>query len=136
MGAGLALLPWLGYLAGTLPPVEAAGWVTLDTLEAATLLTAGTRVLRQDRACRVPAAASAALLVADACIDLATASPGAERTAAVVMAALAELPLAALCLMLATSFRRTLRRQPLAPPAGQAEGGEPIGRRAPGHVQT
>ena len=38
-GAGLALLPWLGYLAGTLPPVEAVAWVALDALEAAGLLT-------------------------------------------------------------------------------------------------
>lgn len=49
MGAGLALLPWLGYLAGTLPPAEAAAWVTLDALEVVCLLAAGTRLLRADR---------------------------------------------------------------------------------------
>ncbi|MBO0917759.1 hypothetical protein [Streptomyces laculatispora] len=101
-GTGLALLPWLGYLAGTLPPAEAAAWVTLDALEAAALLTAGSRLLCADTRHRAPAAAAAVLLLADACIDLATAAPGPELATAVVMAAAAELPLAALCAALAT----------------------------------
>ncbi|MFI8913930.1 hypothetical protein ACIGW4_20250 [Streptomyces sp. NPDC053513] len=101
MGAGLVLLPWLGYLAATLPPAEAAAWVTLDALEAAALITAGSRLLHGDHRHRVPAAAAALLLVADACVDLATAAPGAELATAVVMAVVAEIPLAALCAMLA-----------------------------------
>ncbi|WP_310716288.1 hypothetical protein [Streptomyces lydicus] len=100
-GAGLTLLPWLGYLAGTLPPAEAAAWVVLDALEAAALLAAGTRLLRADPRHRAPAAAAAVLLLADACIDLATAAPGAEFATAVAMAVAAELPLAALCAVLA-----------------------------------
>ncbi|MFJ6347907.1 hypothetical protein ACIQKB_00320 [Streptomyces sp. NPDC092046] len=105
LGAGLVLLPWLGYLAGTLPPVEAAAWVTLDALEAAALLTAGSRLLTGDPRHRAPAAAAAALLLADACVDLATAAPGPELITAVAMAALAELPLAALCVTLAARGR-------------------------------
>ncbi|MGW7486855.1 hypothetical protein [Streptomyces sp. NPDC054786] len=101
-GAGLALLPWLGYLAGTLPPAEAAAWVTLDALEAAALLTAGTRLLRADSRHRAPAAAATVLLLADACLDLATAAPGAELATAIAMAVGAELPLAALCACLAS----------------------------------
>ncbi|MEU8761495.1 hypothetical protein [Streptomyces sp. NPDC048659] len=97
-GAGLVLLPWLGYLAGTLPPAEAVAWVVLDALEAAALLTAGTRLLAGDARYRAPALAAAVLLVADACADLATAAPGPERAVALAMALLAELPLAALCL--------------------------------------
>ncbi|MBM4791128.1 hypothetical protein HXP44_03355 [Streptomyces sioyaensis] len=100
-GAGLALLPWLGYLAGTLPPAEAAAWVALDALEAAALLAAGHRLLRGDTRHRAPAAAAAALLLADACIDLATAAPGQELATAIAMAVGAELPLAALCAALA-----------------------------------
>lgn len=96
-GAGLALLPWLGYLAGTLPPAEAAAWVALDALEAAALLTAGTRLLRGDSRHRAPAAAAAVLLLADACLDLATAAPGTELATALAMAVGAELPLAGLC---------------------------------------
>ncbi|WP_234315229.1 hypothetical protein [Streptomyces globisporus] len=100
VGAGLALLPWLGYLAATLPPAEAAAWVTLDTFEAAALIAAGSRLLHGDNRHRLPAAAAAVLLVADACVDLATATPGTELATAVVMAVVAEIPLAALCAML------------------------------------
>jgi hypothetical protein len=100
-GAGLVLLPWLGYLAATLPPAQAVAWVTLDALEAAALLTAGTRLLRGDADHRAPAAAAAVLLVTDACLDLATAATGQELATAVVMAVAAELPLAALCAVLA-----------------------------------
>ena len=108
-GAGLALLPWLGYLAGTLPPEEAAAWVALDALEAACLLTAGTRLLRGDPRHRAPAAAAALLLVTDACIDIATAAPGAELAGALAMAIGAELPLAALCTVLAARSTGTTR---------------------------
>ncbi|MEV5124389.1 hypothetical protein AB0K49_16610 [Streptomyces decoyicus] len=101
-GAGLALLPWLGYLAGTLPPAEAAAWVALDAMEAAALLTAGTRLLRGDSRHRAPAAAAAVLLLADACLDLATAAPGTELATALAMAVGAELPLAGLAAWLAS----------------------------------
>ncbi|MER6841720.1 hypothetical protein [Streptomyces platensis] len=100
-GAGLVLLPWLGYLAGALPPAEAAAWVTLDTLEATALLITGTRLLRGDPRHRTPAAAAALLLLTDACLDLATATPGTELATALAMAIGAELPLAALCATLA-----------------------------------
>ncbi|MFI5521156.1 hypothetical protein [Streptomyces platensis] len=100
-GAGLALLPWLGYLAGTLPPAEASVWVTLDTLEAAALLLTGTRLLRGHPRHRTPAAVAALLLLTDACLDLATATPGTELATALAMAIGAELPLAALCTALA-----------------------------------
>ncbi|MCX4851626.1 hypothetical protein [Streptomyces sp. NBC_00893] len=101
VGAGLALLPWLGYLAGTLPLAEAAAWVTLDGLEAVALLAAGGRLLRADARHRAPAATAAVLLLTDACIDLATAAPGRELAIAAVMAVAAELPLAALCAVVA-----------------------------------
>ncbi|WP_369144080.1 hypothetical protein [Streptomyces sp. R44] len=107
MGAGLALLPWLGYLAGTLPPAEAAAWVTLDALEAAALLTAGSRLSRGDARHRAPAAAAAVLLLADACIDLATCASGPELAVAVAMAVAAELPLAALCAVIAARPSRS-----------------------------
>lgn len=107
MGAGLALLPWLGYLAGALPPPEAAAWVALDALEAAALLTAGSRLLRADGRHRAPAAAAAVLLLADACVDLATSAAGPELAVAVVMAVVAELPLAVLCAVIAAHPRRS-----------------------------
>ncbi|RZU45618.1 hypothetical protein EV284_0257 [Streptomyces sp. BK022] len=114
VAAGLALLPWLGYLAGTLPAAEAAAWVALDALEAGALLTAGSRLLHRDPRHRAPAAAAAVLLLADACVDVATSLPGPERALAVAMAVVAELPLAALCAALAArpthrSARRAVR---------------------------
>ncbi|MFF0478949.1 hypothetical protein [Streptomyces sp. NPDC004284] len=115
VGAGLALLPWLGYLAGTLPPAEAAAWVTLDALEAAALLTAGSRLLRGDARHRAPAAAAAVLLLADACVDLATAAAGPDLAVAVAMAVLAEIPLAVLCAVTAARPSRT-RPRPSATP--------------------
>lgn len=108
-GCGLALLPWIGYLAGTLPPAEAAAWAALDMLEAAALLAAGTRLLHTDPRHRVPAATAAVLLVADACLDLATAVPGTELATALAMAVGAELPLAALCAALAARPARAAR---------------------------
>ncbi|MFG2895367.1 hypothetical protein [Streptomyces sp. NPDC048248] len=108
-GAGLALLPWLGYLAGTIPPKEAAAWVALDALEAACLLAAGIRLVHADPRHRASAAAAALLLVADACIDVATAAPGAELVGALAMALGAELPLAALCTVLAVRSPATSR---------------------------
>lgn len=107
-GAGLALLPWMGYLAATLPPAQAVAWVLLDGLEAYCLITAGLRLARGTGGHRVPAAGAALLLLADATADLLTSAPGAEFAQAVTMAALAELPLAALCVALA-------RRSPRLP---------------------
>ncbi|MEV6396714.1 hypothetical protein AB0M39_18330 [Streptomyces sp. NPDC051907] len=100
-GAGLALLPWLGFLAATLPPREAAAWVALDALEAACLLTAGARLARGTGGHRAPAAGAAVLGAADACMDLLTSAPGAEFATAAAMAVCAELPLAGLCAALA-----------------------------------
>ncbi|MFF9853367.1 hypothetical protein [Streptomyces litmocidini] len=116
LGAGLALLPWLGYLAATLPPAEAAAWVTLDTFEAAALIAAGSRLLHGGDRHRVPAAAAAVLLVADACIDLATAAPGTELTTAVIMAVVAEIPLATVCAMLSARPPRGTRPAAPSPP--------------------
>ncbi|MFI1437232.1 hypothetical protein [Streptomyces lydicus] len=123
-GAGLALLPWLGYLAATLPPAEAAAWVVLDALEAAALLAAGTRLLRADPRHRAPAAAAAVLLLADACIDLATAAPGAEFATAVAMAVAAELPLAALCAVLAAHPARATQGTGAGAGSGSGWGGD------------
>ncbi|MEV7563835.1 hypothetical protein [Streptomyces tanashiensis] len=117
VGAGLALLPWLGYLAGTLPPAEAAAWVALDALEAAALLTAGSRLLRGGGRHRAPAAAAAALLLVDACADLAASAGGPELAVAVAMAVCTELPLAVLCAVVAARPPRSARSRPRPGPS-------------------
>ncbi|MFB6634694.1 hypothetical protein ACFCWY_32840 [Streptomyces sp. NPDC056362] len=127
-GAGLALLPWMGYLAATLPTTEAVAWVTLDSFEALALTAAGTSLLRADGRHRFPAAAAAVLLVADACADLATAAPGQETALALAMAAAVEIPLAVLCATLAVGSRESGAGSP-EPAAGSQQLGAGVGRR-------
>ncbi|MFJ8943042.1 hypothetical protein ACIRG4_07095 [Streptomyces sp. NPDC102395] len=74
-------------------------------MEAAALLTVGSRLLRAEDRLRAPATAAALLLVADACIDVATSAAGPEMALAVAMAVAAELPLAVLCAALAALHR-------------------------------
>ncbi|MFI2619562.1 hypothetical protein [Streptomyces sp. NPDC018584] len=104
-GAGLALLPWIGYLAATLPPAQAVAWGLLDSLEAYCLVTAGVRLARGHGGHRIPAAGAALLLLADAVADLLTSAPGTPLAQALAMAVLAELPLAALCTVLTRRSR-------------------------------
>ncbi|GAA2085173.1 hypothetical protein GCM10009759_04730 [Kitasatospora saccharophila] len=101
LGCGVLLLPWAALLAafpGGRP------WAVLDLGEAAALCTAGVR-LRRGLSPFWPAVLAGALLVLDAGCDLATASGGRELLAALLMAACAELPLAAKCW--STAFRRS-----------------------------
>ncbi|WUH93609.1 hypothetical protein OG900_28210 [Streptomyces sp. NBC_00433] len=93
---GALLIPWLTVLAGAVAP----GWVALDSLEAIGLLTTGVLALRAKPALAPVATATAAALLLDASLDLAT-SQGPALLAAVTMALLAELPLAAACTVLA-----------------------------------
>lgn len=103
---GAALLPWLVVLAKELPDRTvvrgwSTAWVGLDFLEAVGLATSGILVRRQD--CRVSpvAAATATVLLVDAWFDVTTAADSGQRLTAVGMAVFAELPLAALCAVLA-----------------------------------
>ncbi|GAA1353959.1 hypothetical protein [Streptomyces beijiangensis] len=108
-GAGLALLPWMGYMAATMPPSKAAAWIALDALEATCLVLAGTRLARGGGH-HTAAAGAAALLLVDATTDLLTAAPGAELALAVAMAVAAEIPLAARCAVLARQPRTSAQR--------------------------
>ncbi|MEU6174613.1 hypothetical protein ABZ832_22205 [Streptantibioticus parmotrematis] len=103
---GLALLPWLVVLADGLPGTATAAhwctaWVGLDALEAVGLIATGVLSVRGHRLHALTAAATATLLVVDAWFDTTTAAPGADLVSAVAMALLAELPLAAACVVLA-----------------------------------
>ncbi|WP_328640671.1 hypothetical protein [Streptomyces canus] len=111
IGCGLALLPWLLVLAAALPtapsvPHWSAAWVGLDALEALGLTATGALLLRRDPRHPLTAAATAALLIVDAWFDIVTSARGAELAAAIAMAAVAELPMAALCVVLATASCR------------------------------
>jgi hypothetical protein len=104
--AGLAMIPWLFVLASQLPAATLAShwpaaWVGLDSLEALGLLSTGLLLARRDGRYRLTAAATAALLVTDAWFDVLTSAPGRDQLIALAMAACPELPVAALCAVLA-----------------------------------
>ncbi|MFC0042161.1 hypothetical protein [Actinomadura rayongensis] len=106
LAAGAALVPWACALAARLPATaEAAHWATawtgLDLMIAAGFVATGTLLRRGDPRHALTAAGTAALLAADAWFDVLTAAPGADRTVAITLAAVAEIPLAALCCALA-----------------------------------
>jgi len=110
---GAAMLPWLVFLAVSLPAAAVArhwpaAWVGLDAMEAAGLICTGVLMLRGDARHRLTAIATAALLMADAWFDITTAAPGSGELTSLMMAALAEVPTAALCAWLAC---RGLRAQ-------------------------
>ena len=109
-GAAVGMIPWIGYLAVTLPDKYIAHnwlttWVGFDILLfgfiAATVILG---VLRRQLVILV-AFTAGVLLICDAWFDVMTAAP-ADRTASVLTALLAELPLAAI---LVTGALRLLR---------------------------
>lgn len=98
IAAGTLLVPWLIYLACTLPTASAPGWTALDALEATGLITTGLLLRRGDPRVTPAALATAVLLVADAWFDITTAT---DLTSAITMALCAELPTATLCTLIA-----------------------------------
>ena len=120
IGVGLCLLPWLAYLAVSLPASPRAAhwpavWAGLDALEAAGLISTGLLLRRGDARYCLTAVATAAFLVTDAWFDVLTAPPGADLLESAAMALASELPAAVVCAVLAV---RGLRRLAAAP--GQA----------------
>lgn len=104
--AGVSMLPWLVYLAATLPGRETVGhwdvvWVGLDAAEMAGLVATGLLLRADDARRALTGIVTATLLAADAWFDCGTAATAGDRAAAFAMAAGAELPLAALLAVLA-----------------------------------
>ena len=100
----LTLVPWALWLATTLPSHEVAehwdiAWAGLDLMLAAALLATAVSAWRRGPLLQACAACAGTLLVVDAWFDLLT-SNGRDLTYAIVLAALAELPLALVCLWL------------------------------------
>ena len=103
---GAVLLPWMAYLAMSLPAsTEAyhwsAAWVALDGLEATGFLVTGFLLCRHDTRYILTAVATAAFLVTDALFDVTTASAGQGLRVSIAMAVLAELPGSAICAAIA-----------------------------------
>jgi len=103
---GICLLPWTLWLGVSLPSRKVAehwdlAWVGFDLVLAAGLLGTAVALFRRSPAVQGLAAATAALLLADAWFDVVTAATTKERWFAIGLALVGELPLAALCLVLA-----------------------------------
>ena len=103
---GLGLLPWTLWLGLSLPSRKVAehwdlAWVGFDLVLACSLLGTAAALMRHSGWLRPLAAATAALLLADAWFDVVTASTSRERWFAVGLAIGGELPIAAVSLVLA-----------------------------------
>jgi len=126
LGAALVLVPWLGWLAISLPCRYLSrhwgiAWAGFDAGLALALASTGFAALRQapwlDRA----AVASATLLAADAWFDVLTSQGSAAIALATSEALAIELPLALLCIWVAHACATPAARDhhPLATPNEQ-----------------
>ncbi len=100
----VVLVPWIVFLALTLPsrqlsPHYDVAWAGFDTMECVALACTAYFTIRRSMFLSTAATATAALLVVDAWFDVVT-TPAAQRLESIVLAAVVELPLAALCLWL------------------------------------
>ncbi|MEC3975280.1 hypothetical protein [Amycolatopsis sp. H20-H5] len=125
LAAGLALVPWIAVLWGTLPDTYdarnwRAAWIGFDALEAGGLLASAWLFRRRDHRAPLAAIGSAMLLLVDAWFDVVTA--GEDLVFSLLMAGALELPLAALCLVAAL---RGVRMQQVT---------RPFAVRVPAHV--
>lgn len=105
----VVLVPWSGYLFGTLPPDYVAShwavaWGGFDVGLAVALAATATLIARRSSLAEVAATITGTLLVCDAWFDVLTSRGTAAIAQAAVEAALIEFPLAALCFWIARNF--------------------------------
>ncbi|MFJ9697184.1 hypothetical protein [Kitasatospora sp. NPDC101183] len=95
------LVPWIGVLIATVPGRVGArdfanSWIGLDVFEVCALLALAPLVRREHRGASPLAAAAAVVFALDAYFDVMSAAPRVDYLVALLMAYLAELPLAGL----------------------------------------
>lgn len=100
------LVPWTVFIGLELPSRAVSSnydvaWAGFDVFLCTGLAATGYYALRRSRWLPVAAAATATMLIVDAWFDVMTSPAGRDLVAAIVLAALVELPLSALCLNLA-----------------------------------
>ena len=113
--SALVLVPWSVFLVRSLPSTHAAAhwdiaWAGFDVGLALLLLGVAVSAWRRSPWLEGTATAAAALLVVDAWFDIMTSSSQLELGIAIGEAILIELPLAAVCYLLARDAERVLRR--------------------------
>jgi hypothetical protein len=114
--AALLLVPWVVLLVHALPSAHRSAhwdiaWAGFDVALALLLLTVALAAWRRSPWLEGAATATATLLFVDAWFDVLTSSTRTEVVVAVAEAALVELPLAVLCLLLARAAERRLGRK-------------------------
>jgi hypothetical protein len=110
-GTALLMIPWTAWLAVSLPSKHVAhhwdlGWVGFDVALTATIGATGVALWRRSRFAPFLATAAGTLLVADTWFDIVTSGARDELELAIVLAALAQLPLALLCFWLVRGWVR------------------------------
>jgi len=121
--AALVLVPWVVLLVRMLPSDHRSAhwdvaWGGFDIALALLLLGVAVAAWRRSPWLEGAATAAASLLLVDAWFDVLTSSTHAELVTAVIEAATVELPLAAVCVLLARAAKRRLQ---LSTPAGDAK---------------
>jgi hypothetical protein len=111
--AAVVLLPWILLRIRALPAEHRAAhwnvaWTGLDIALAALLLAVAVAALRRSLWLEGAATAAATLLLTDAWFDVLTTSSRGELLEAILEAALVEVPLAVVCLLLARRAKRGL----------------------------
>ena len=130
LGCAAVLLPWIVIAAATLPSRQLSqnydvAWAGYDVGLLLGLVWTALSALRRSRQLPIAAAATGALLVADAWFDVLTSPGGWDLAEAVAMSVCAELPLAALCFWLARHSQEVAERRLVLlarrsrPPAGR-----------------
>jgi len=120
----VVLVPWTGYLLGTLPPDYRANhwsvaWGGFDVGLAVALASTATLVARRSPFAEITATVTGTLLVCDAWFDVLTARGASAVTQSVIEAVLVELPLAVLCFWIARNVAHAVE---VARPFLQAAG--------------
>jgi hypothetical protein len=110
----LGLVPWTLYLTYTLPARHVThdwnvAWAGFDVALTGVLVATAIGVWVRGPWLEATAAVSTALLVADAWFDIVLAGSGPERREAILLAVVAELPLALFCLWIALNVERAVR---------------------------
>jgi len=104
--AAVALLPWIAYLAVTLPRRSLdvhykASWVGFDLLLVFALVRTAYLAFKVDARIQLTATAAATLLIVDAWFDVTTSHGHAAVAEALVLAVFAEIPIAIFCIVVA-----------------------------------
>ncbi len=115
-GAAVILLPWIGFLAVTLPRRQfdlhyRAAWVGFDLLLVLAIIRTAYMAFRVDQRVQFAATATATLLVVDAWFDMTTSGHRDQFFEALLLAVFVEIPAAVFSVYVARHVNRTALAQ-------------------------